>query len=334
MLTYFHSCSFVTFHDRVNELYLAVGIAKDMSITPRYAPSSSILLFLIDPTKGTFTLTHRTLLDSIPSCLASFGGRLLAGVGSALRLYDIGKKQLLRKCEARLPSFATCIQTQGWRIVIGDAEASVLLFHYQTADNRFQLIADDTQQRPITALLMLDYETIAVADRFGSFSVLRLPTSVGEDLDNEATAGAVAAKREHLYGAPFKLERLAEFYLGDTITSLSKAALSYGSREVLLYTTISGAVGIFLPFTSRDEALLFQTLETTLRQEPSLSLAGRDHLLYRSYYAAVKAIMDGDLCEMITNLPGDRMHFVTSAVDRAPAELLKQIQDMRITAGM
>ena len=32
----------------------------------------------------------------------AFQGRLIAGVGKALRLYDIGKKKLLRKAENRV----------------------------------------------------------------------------------------------------------------------------------------------------------------------------------------------------------------------------------------
>lgn len=324
----------MTFHDRLNELYLAVGMAIDMSICPRSATSSAILLFRVDPSKGSLTLTHRTPVDGIPSTLTSFGGRLLAGVGSALRLYDIGMRQLLRKCETRLPTFATALASQGWRVFVGDSASSILLLQYHPTDNRFQLVADDTQQRPITALLPLDYDTVAVSDRFGSFSVLRLPASVAEDLENESTAGAIAAKREHLFGAPFKLERLVEFYLGDTITSISKATLAYGSRELLLYTTISGGVGIFMPFTSRDEALLFQNLEMTLRGETPAGLAGRDHLIFRSHYAPVKAVIDGDLCETFYNLGGDRMHFVAQGLDRSPIDLLKRIQDMRVTAGV
>jgi splicing factor 3B subunit 3 len=31
--------------------------------------------------------------------LAAFQGHLVAGIGKALRLYELGKKQLLRKCE-------------------------------------------------------------------------------------------------------------------------------------------------------------------------------------------------------------------------------------------
>lgn len=34
--------------------------------------------------------------------LLAFQGRLLAGVGKALRIYDIGKKKLLRKVENKV----------------------------------------------------------------------------------------------------------------------------------------------------------------------------------------------------------------------------------------
>ena len=32
-------------------------------------------------------------------CVAGFQGYMLAGIGKALRLYEMGKKALLRKCE-------------------------------------------------------------------------------------------------------------------------------------------------------------------------------------------------------------------------------------------
>ncbi|RYZ77123.1 MAG: hypothetical protein EOP04_31330 [Proteobacteria bacterium] len=35
----------------------------------------------------------------MPMCVAGFQGYLLAGIGKSLRLYEMGKKALLRKCE-------------------------------------------------------------------------------------------------------------------------------------------------------------------------------------------------------------------------------------------
>ena len=52
---------------------------------------------------------HKTAVGGIPGALAAFKGRLLVGVGPILRLYDMGKKKLLRKSEYR--RYAACSDT-------------------------------------------------------------------------------------------------------------------------------------------------------------------------------------------------------------------------------
>jgi splicing factor 3B subunit 3 len=49
---------------------------------------------------------------------------------------------------------------------------------------------------------------------------------------------------------------IAHFYLGDMITKLHKTALVPGSDDALVYTTISGSIGMIVPFISRDVGLL------------------------------------------------------------------------------
>jgi splicing factor 3B subunit 3 len=44
----------------------------------------------------------QTETDDVPLALMAFQGRLVAGVGKALRIYDIGKKKLLRKVENKV----------------------------------------------------------------------------------------------------------------------------------------------------------------------------------------------------------------------------------------
>ena len=46
-------------------------------------------------------LLHKTRVEGIVGALAAFRGRLLVGLETTLRLYDLGKKKLLRKCEHR-----------------------------------------------------------------------------------------------------------------------------------------------------------------------------------------------------------------------------------------
>ncbi len=44
----------------------------------------------------------QTETDDVPLSVMAFQGRLVAGVGKALRIYDIGKKKLLRKVENKV----------------------------------------------------------------------------------------------------------------------------------------------------------------------------------------------------------------------------------------
>ena len=55
----------------------------------------------------------------------------------------------------------------------------------------------------------------------------------------------------------------------------------------MLYTTLHGAIGVFVPFVSREDVDFFTHLEMHVRQENN-PLCGRDHLAYRSFYFPVK----------------------------------------------
>ena len=45
----------------------------------------------------------------------------------------------------------------------------------------------------------------------------------------------------------------------------------------------------------------------TYDQMQGLSLVGRDNLAWRGYYVPVKAVVDGDLCEAVAQLPAQNV---------------------------
>ena len=47
-------------------------------------------------------LVHRTEVEDVPTAICPFGGRVIVGIGKLLRIYDLGKKKLLRKCENKV----------------------------------------------------------------------------------------------------------------------------------------------------------------------------------------------------------------------------------------
>lgn len=133
----------VNFHDKEYGTLLAVGTAKGLQFWPKRSVTAGyihIYRFLDDG--KSLELLHKTQVDGVPLALCQFQGRLLAGIGPVLRLYDLGKKRLLRKCENKLfPNSIISIQTYRDRIYVGDIqEVSLSSFSVVVSDLEFLLL--------------------------------------------------------------------------------------------------------------------------------------------------------------------------------------------------
>ncbi|KAF9434587.1 Splicing factor 3B subunit 3 [Entomortierella beljakovae] len=312
-------------------LFLAVGTAADLTLSPKSLSSGFIHIYkFIDDGKG-LELVHKTPVDDVPHALLHFQGKLLAGVGKILRIYDLGKRKLLRKCENRnIPTSIVSLNNQGGRIIVGDVQESIHYASYIPADNKIVVFADDKAPRWISSSVMIDYDTVAAADKFGNFFVNRLPQKISKEID-EDEAGSKSVGKGYLHGAAHKVDLVAHYHVGDILTSLAKTSFVAGGREMILYTTFLGGIGIFIPFQTKEDIDFFQTLEMHMRNEMP-PLAGRDHLSYRSYHVPVKGTIDGDICEQYNLLSGDKKRIIAEELDRTPAEIQKKIEDMRIRA--
>lgn len=309
--------------------YLAVGVTKELQLNPRISSGGAIDIYRIDPMCSNLEFLHRTETDEVPGALCGFQGRLLAGVGRILRIYDLGKKKLLRKCENKhVPNQIVNLQAMGHRVYVSDVQESVFFVRYKRAENQIIIFADDTHPRWITATTLLDYDTIATADKFGNMSILRLPHSVTDDVDEDPTGTKSLWDRGLLSGASQKAENICTFHVGEIVMSLQKATLIPGGSESLIYATLSGTVGALVPFTSREDYDFFQHLEMHMRNEHP-PLCGRDHLSYRSSYYPVKNVMDGDLCEQFTSMDPSKQKSIASDLGRTPNEVAKKLEDIR-----
>ncbi|CAG8467179.1 432_t:CDS:10 [Ambispora leptoticha] len=327
------SIATVNFHNQNNELFLVVGTAKDANLAPRTCSSGFLHVYRFVDEGNALELVHKTPCDDIPMALLGFQGRLLAGVGKALRIYDFGKRKLLRKCESKaIPNCVVDLHTQGNRIIISDMQESVHYASYRLHDNRIIIFADDTTQRWITTTTMVDYDTIASGDKFGNFFVDRLPSETSEEVDEDPTGNKIMYEKGYLMGAPHKVSLVAHYHVGDLIVSLHRTTLVAGGREILVYTGLMGSIGVFVPFITREDVEFFQTLEMHMRNEAP-PLAGRDHLQYRSFYTPVKSVIDGDLCEQYNLLPMEKKKMIAAEFDRQPSEIQKKIEDMRVMAA-
>lgn len=63
---------------------------------------------------------------------------------------------------------------------MGDLAESFHFVKYRKAENQLNVYADDSNPRWLTASQMLDYDTMAGADKFGNVFIVRLPSEVNE----------------------------------------------------------------------------------------------------------------------------------------------------------
>lgn len=114
------SLAVVPFAAKGGELHLVVGTAADTLLSPRSCTSGYLRTYKFTDNGAGLELLHKvrcttqlhwlwvanhfsqTETDDVPLAVMAFQGRLVAGVGKSLRIYDIGKKKLLRKVENKV----------------------------------------------------------------------------------------------------------------------------------------------------------------------------------------------------------------------------------------
>ena len=288
------SIATVSFSSQDDETFLVIGTGENITINPRSFSAGFIYVYRFLEDGKELEFIHKTRIEAPPLALLAFQGRLLAGIGTDLRIYDLGMKQLLRKCQAQVvPNLIVGLQTQGSRIIVSDVQESVVYVVYKYQENILIPFVDDVVARWTTCSTMVDYETVAGGDKFGNLWLLRCPQKASEEADEDGAGAHLVHERQYLQGAPNRTALMCHFFPQDVPTSIQKTQLVAGGRDVLLWTGLQGTLGILVPFVSREDVDFFQTLEQHLRSEDA-PLAGRDHLIYRSYYVPVKGIIDGD----------------------------------------
>ncbi|KAL3318033.1 Splicing factor 3B subunit 3 [Cichlidogyrus casuarinus] len=327
-----HALTLVQFGCSPQEQYLVVAVVKGLVLNPRSYTGGALYTYRLLPPRGSkLEFVHETPVEDFPAALHPFQGRLLVAVGKKLRLYDLGKKKLLKKCENRfIPNMITNICSVGSRIMVSDGQESVfwIKFHRERAENQLVIFADDTTPRWVLSMVVLDAATVAVSDKFGNVSVLRLPSDVIDDIEDDPSGVKALWDRGNLGGSSQKCEMLCNIYLGETATRLEKVSLIPGGGDCIIYATLSGTIGILAPFTTKEAFEFFQHLEMHMRTE-NPSLVGRDHLHFRSLYFPIRNVIDGDLCEMFSLLEPSAQKSIAEEMDKAPGEISRRLEDIR-----
>ncbi|KAF1819766.1 uncharacterized protein K489DRAFT_412467 [Dissoconium aciculare CBS 342.82] len=323
-------CAVVQFEEKNWDHYLAVGTGQHMSPGTNKTSAGFIHIYHITEDGTKLDLVHKTDVASPVYALMAFKGRLAAGIGKDLVIYDIGMKKLLRKSRGvnAAPNQIVTLEASGNRIICGDVCESVTYVVFKPKFNRLIPFVDDTVKRWTTASAMMDYETVAGGDKFGNLWVVRCPPQASQEADEDNATAHLMNERSYLHGTPYRLDLRAHYYAQDIPVSMQKTALVAGGQDVLFWAGLQGTLGILVPFIAREDVDFFTSLQQGMRAEDP-PLAGRDHLAYRSYYLPVKGAIDGDLCERFMALSYDGKQKVAAETERSVAECEKKIQEMR-----
>lgn len=209
---------------------------------------------------------------------------------------------------------------------MGDMLQSMQIARYDATANRLVLVAHDPFPRPVASQELLDWNTVAVGDKFGNISVMRLPR--GADAGAVDLTGTRALWDSSREDSIPRLETLCQYYVGEVVTSMTRASLVAGGAESLIYVTVTGRVGALVPFTSRDDVDFYTQLEGCLRTD-AVRPTGRDPFSYRSLYAPVKHVVDGDLCDAFNSLTHEEQTKIAVRLDRTVGEVMKKLEDTR-----
>jgi len=212
------SMSLISFLGQENEIILVVGTVKDMILQPKSFTMAYIHAYGFTDQAKKLTLLHKTAVEDIPYCFAEFHGKLLAGIGTNIRLYELGKKKLLKKAELKgFHSGVNSLQVMGNRIFATDLSDSVHVLKYRNKEQTFFEYADDILPRWISTICVVDNRTVFAADKFESIFVIRLPernfsagfflsfADIDEEIDEDPFSYKFKWESGYLNGAPYKV---------------------------------------------------------------------------------------------------------------------------------
>ena len=322
----------VQFKENEGQQMLLVSVCEDHDILKNTFSSSYIVAYSFEDNNKRLSQVHLTKLDELCTEMLGFKGKLLAGVGGHLRLYELGKKQLLKKCEYKKKfHFINGLKTINRRIWLSDGLDSIHLLRLDDDQGQFSEIADDLLPRYTTCFEVLDYNTVAAADKFGNIFVLRLVQGGEEEQGKDFAAYNLRWEGGYLNGAPSKFEQLCSFYDVNAVASIHKVLNARNKFEFLMASNVEGKIMALVPFETKSEVDFFRHFELLMRMEEvgPIFPTGRNHLLYRGYYSAVKDVTDGDLCERFLKIDKDKKKTIGENLERTQTEIIKKIEDVR-----
>ncbi|KAG0252722.1 DNA damage-binding protein 1a [Actinomortierella ambigua] len=301
------SITSVTFTGDSGNNYLAVGTA--ISEPEEEEPSKGRILVFDMSESNQLKLAAEVKVNGAVFAIREFNGKLLCCINGSVSIYnwtpaDSSTKDASLTMECSHPGFvlALHVATYGDFIVVGDVMKGLTLLRYRSLEGKIEEIARDSDMNWVMALEVIDDETFIGSDDASNLFTL---------VKNTDTMVEEEARR---------LEWKGCFHLGDQINRFRHGSLVMSNFEddapaipKLLFTTVSGAVGVIATLT-KERYDFFRQLENNLTRVIR-GIGGLDHGSWRAFRNKNKVLssenfIDGDLVEMFLDLNHDEINAV------------------------
>ncbi|QLQ82650.1 hypothetical protein HG537_0H04130 [Torulaspora globosa] len=196
-----------------------------------------------------------------------------------------------------------------------------------------------------------------------------ISTSLPPVIERMQQLPSLKRKSPNIMECPFKLTQTNMFYINDIPMDFHVLqSTQMSDRPSIIYSGLQGTIGCLIPLLSKAEITKLKAIETIMSEaddkfymkhemekrasevpaaaedteigaslashngipEGSYSIVGREQSRYRGYYAPVRNVIDGDLCERFLNLlPTEQSFLCAELKTLQPDTVIRSLNDVR-----
>lgn len=161
-------------------------------------------------------------------------------------------------------SMLTVINNTVWCASSMDRVSAIKFITDSKTQTQKTILATEAMPRQATAIVGLDDNSVAVGDKFGGITILRLSDDFAVDIPWKfATSSTALIQYSEGQKKPIpldvgRIDRVASFMVGEMVTSLMVSPAS----KTLYYTTLLGQIGVLIPISNEEEFNSLASVET------------------------------------------------------------------------
>ncbi|KNC96412.1 uncharacterized protein SPPG_09532 [Spizellomyces punctatus DAOM BR117] len=290
--------------------YYCVGTAY---VLPQEDEPSKGRILVFDVTEERrLRLVHEQETRGCVYCMASLGGKLLAGINSKAQLFkwevaDDGiTMSLVERATHHGHILVLTIAVRGDFVLIGDLMKSVSVLSYNAGDDSLELIARDPDANWMTAVEALDDDVYIGAEDHSNLFALRRRSEAQVEEDRR------------------RLESFGWFHLGEQVNRLRHGSLVMSlpdneavATPVLLYCTVNGGIGVVATLDDSTFRLLLDVQDNLRRIVKGVGgLAYTEWRRFENRRRTMNAesFLDGDLIESYLDLTREQQQAVVDGM--------------------